>query len=515
MRQNDKQTGYISGGILVGVGVLLVVSLVILPFYFDSQFVEPKTPEVLIAFRNTSLDPIELGAYSLYMEKIHTHIRNNFGGNIKLAEYINATKSMDIFIDIWDTMRALSVYGGDKNASLVGIFNENIQTSYETSIPGISEAINGNTSLEYNETNTNKLINGTSFSGVILPGFLQQDYNGQPGIIAFNEMYMNPSNFGISFDNIIQAYSLTSNLQLDAVIEWFRTILYPFVPEYISEVLGFSVPEIPISSAEDYIKLQWAENAIIIDGLHERDNIFKGFEVTTNFTEYSQVIALWDSFTNITILKLWFSALDDNISSINILKSTYSLNSTQYIALENWLINLEVCMQEFLAVEFDFPNLVNFYERLFLKQWMERVVYKDGLWEGFEIYLRNPLDSDDALDLWDETNSAAITNSTGIIKWYKAVDDRDSVAFKNLAKIYNFGDRTMAGICDWLRVWRLETFYTIAENLNLFPSIPIWGTDLKQAVLNITSSLSVSSILSVLGGLTVVFVKQTKRSNKN
>jgi hypothetical protein len=215
-----------------------------------------------------------------------------------------------------------------------------------------------------------------------------------------------------------------------------------------------------------------------------------------------QLSAVWDSFKNATLIPEWFSAIEGNSESESFLQNHLNLSTIQYNNLVSWLSNLELNMQNFLIEVLDLDS-GSFYERMFYRQWSEKLLFEDGICEGFEIY---DLDIKDyhVMNLWDENSQFSITNIEGIRLWFTAINKRNGRAYVQLADMLLLTEDQMDSIRIWLEEWKINTFYEVAECNGLYRNI-------KAEVELSTSLLAYTAVVLSLFALGIILFKKSDK----
>jgi hypothetical protein len=515
--------GVITGSIILFLGAIIITAGVGGRMAANTFLIEPMVAETFQTVQDEAIPMLEPQikdmAYPMFLDGVYTQMQYAFDDDpANLAIFINGSTAAGA---IYGTANALypSPPGpyADLNAALVGLFNDNIQTLYSTPIPGISEAMNGGSSLGYTLPQVGAVCMGTgtsSWMGIPWAGILEEDPLGDmtPGILVFMQQYQIGLANASYMADMVAAYGLVAQPFLDAIMGYISNVLFPAVPLLITGNLGWDMtdplPAATASTVGDYILAQWAQKALLPDGLGTLDPAATNFEVDTVFQNLTQVKMVWGSLlTEFSRWRTGEAALEDE----------FNLTSSTFTDIINWIPVVEPTVLTAVAGEYGltYTTPSDLYLRLFVGQWQEigyllpySLFEELGLNVTFELDLTaaNQLSNDGALALWTE-----LKTKEGIMKWYGAVDKRYGEDYLELKAEHGLVDEQMNMICNYLEDWRdVRLLELNIEQQQM--ALPIWGYDIGKALNDLELYLPIAGGVFACAGVLLIALFARKRA---
>jgi len=292
-----------------------------------------------------------------------------------------------------------------------------------------------------------------------------------------------------------------SGSELTVLLTWLGNFLIVRVPQLIEYETGYTIPEL----AQLAFYEQWANGTIqglsaLPDGfLNEISALFAGapyFEVglpSPSNLSLTETMNLWDeanayAFVNMSGILVWVGAMQGNVTLQGYLIGAFGITGDQLTILLGWLGNfLTVRVPQLIEYKtgYTIPELA---QLAFYEQWANGTIQglsalPDGFLNEisasfagapyFEVGLPSPsnLSLTETMNLWDEANSYAFVNMSGILVWVGAMQGNVTLQGYLIGAFGITGDQ-LTILLGWLgnfltvRVPQLieyETGYTIPE----------------------------------------------------
>ncbi len=486
---------------------------------------------------NLDFTPGQRAGYQGTMEAIYGKF---FATNITfLAGYINNflfALVPTVFYGKYGMTTATYAY----NTVLDWFFNSLSWTSLtqnKAPISGLSEvavAYFGATgSLGISAAAQKKLLDGTVYSGIALPGLNYQMGLGM-GVIAILDLYDNATD-GLNGDDatlkglMMAGYGLTSWYQ---VANWTMYLRNYIIPNVVPSVLLQTYQTNNFNNLVPMLVFQQWCNYTLTDGdqlnLRLLENELPGdcfgLEVNIPTLTNATCTALWDEDDDMAITtrdgqKMWYDAWDggENSDEFKDLKDNFGLTTAETQGIADWLYEGDDSFQkQALPTLFLYDQGVDASRKatlLFLEQWADMTMdgdeeYPDGLplgkdaagkdITGIELGEKSDIKLSTAEDMWDEDNKLAFTNAQGITKWYAAAD-KSSAAYKELQDEFDLDDDQMKLVTDWLAKFKSATLPTLAEmqtgtNPSMLQSLLTWGLIVPGAILAVIGAIKLKKL---------------------
>jgi hypothetical protein len=505
--------GVISGSIILFLGAIIITAGVGGRAMANSFLIEPMVGSTLGDIEAQAIPALEPAiqdmAYPLFLDGVYTQMQYAFGGDpANLAAFINCSTSMQL---IGQLMADLApAYGGDPNAALVGIFNDNIQGTYATPVRGAAEWSGG--VLTYTAYEVGNLTAGSTLG---LPGILDPDplSDGTPGMLAFLGVYANPTSVGMPDLATLATvgYNLPAQAHLDNIAGWISMELFPVVPALMTGALGWNemMPAATSATVGDYILAQWAQMALLPSGLGSLDAAATNFEVDSTFENLTQVKSVWNSLIGGEFLR-WYAGDTTLIGDL-------SITQTIFDDVVDWLPEVLPVVLMGVAGEFGLtyttPDAL--YKDLFIGQWghigyllddpLFSMLGSDLVFEIDFAYV-DQLSQADGLALWTD-----LTSEEGIKEWFAAVNDRDGPEYEAKQAEFDLNFEQMKKVVNYLAEWRDSTLFALniqEEEIVL----PIWGADLGAALDDLELYLPIGGGVFACAGVLLIALFARKRA---
>jgi hypothetical protein len=347
--------------------------------------------------------------------------------------------------------------------------NWDFQDNYSSAIEGISERMtSGTLSLNFTGVARGRLLNGVTYNSTYYPGLTKNRKYGLEMIYWLEFYSLAEQDLGLNRSLIQIVYNSTWS-QLQNVSAYITTYLFDVYVKSLYSPLDIQTHAINLFYG------QWANASFTADNIEldyfmdiidfSLEGLEAGYPIPTNLST-SITLDLWDasnssSFVNNTGIKLWYEAIDGNVSVQTALNVTFGLTSLQRDVITEWIsehVKKQIVTKLFaLPPPYGFNTTTALYsENRFYEQWANGTFINKPLniglgYTGFEVGIPSPsnISQDSCRALFDFPNRSAFINKRGILKWIEA--ELGNTTFRNeLITKFDLDTDQLDLILDWL-----------------------------------------------------------------